>query len=100
MTNLVMLSSKQVCELGGCTYRQLDYWARLGWITPEVQAEGSGTQRRWSPQAVDIVRVLAAFSRMTTLGGNLGKALAEHPEGPWVMRHGNVKITVELYSDV
>jgi len=36
----------QVCSLVGITYRQLDYWARTGLITPSVQAaQGSGSQR-------------------------------------------------------
>jgi len=36
----------QVCNLVSITYRQLDYWARTGLITPSIQsAQGSGSQR-------------------------------------------------------
>ena len=36
----------QVCKLVEITYRQLDYWARTGLITPTIQtATGSGSQR-------------------------------------------------------
>jgi DNA-binding transcriptional MerR regulator len=39
----------QVCELVGITYRQLDYWARTGLLTPSVaDATGSGSRRRYS----------------------------------------------------
>ncbi|MHB8430827.1 MAG: MerR family transcriptional regulator [Acidimicrobiales bacterium] len=38
-----------VCELVGITYRQLDYWARTGLMRPSItDAQGSGTQRRYS----------------------------------------------------
>jgi DNA-binding transcriptional MerR regulator len=43
------LSSRQVCEAVGITFRQLDYWVRQGTLVPSnAQAKGSGTQRRWS----------------------------------------------------
>jgi DNA-binding transcriptional MerR regulator len=39
----------QVCELVGITYRQLDYWARTGLLTPSLaDATGSGSRRRYS----------------------------------------------------
>ncbi len=39
----------QVCSIVGITYRQLDYWARTGLLTPSLaEAKGSGTQRRYS----------------------------------------------------
>ncbi len=39
----------QVCKIVGITYRQLDYWARTGLLTPSIsEAQGSGTQRRYS----------------------------------------------------
>jgi DNA-binding transcriptional MerR regulator len=35
-----------VCKLIGISYRQLDYWARTGLVTPSVRAaDGSGSQR-------------------------------------------------------
>jgi DNA-binding transcriptional MerR regulator len=35
-----------VCKLVGISYRQLDYWARTGLVTPSVRAaDGSGSQR-------------------------------------------------------
>ena len=38
-----------VCRVVGISYRQLDYWARTGLVTPSIRdAGGSGTQRLYS----------------------------------------------------
>ena len=43
-------------ELAGISYRQLDHWARQGWVTPSVDAgEGRSGRRRYS--ADDVVRL-------------------------------------------
>lgn len=37
------------CSVAGITYRQLDYWARTGLVTPGIRdAAGSGSQRLYS----------------------------------------------------
>jgi DNA-binding transcriptional MerR regulator len=42
-------SGPQVCRLTGVTYRQLDYWARTGLVTPSITpATGSGSKRAYS----------------------------------------------------
>lgn len=52
-------SSSQVCALTGASYRQLDYWVRTGIIRPELAtAHGSGTQRRFAPEQVRLVRLI------------------------------------------
>lgn len=44
----VGFSGPQVCRLVGITYRQLDYWARTGLLTPTLAAaRGSGSKRRY-----------------------------------------------------
>lgn len=44
------------CAAAAVTYRQLDYWTRIGLVTPSVRAaSGSGTQRLYSRD--DIVRL-------------------------------------------
>lgn len=50
-----MLSSEQVVEQTGITYRQLDYWTRRGWLEPAEGGNGSGDPRRWAPAVVDHV---------------------------------------------
>ncbi len=51
MTEIVTsgFSGPTVCRLTGVTYRQLDYWARTGLVTPSIQpAQGSGSKRTYS----------------------------------------------------
>src|ERR1700722_9199849 len=62
----------QVCKIVGITYRQLDYWARTGLLRPSVvDANGSGTQRRYSYQ--DVVE-LKVIKQLLDAGVNLQKA--------------------------
>ena len=47
------------CNVAGITYRQLDYWARTGLVTPEIRgAEGSGTQRLYSFRDILMLKVV------------------------------------------
>lgn len=49
----------EVCRLVGISYRQLDYWARTGLVTPSIrEAGGSGTQRLYSFQDLVQLRVI------------------------------------------
>ena len=49
----------EVCRLVGISYRQLDYWARTGLVTPSIrEAGGSGTQRLYSFQDLIQLRVI------------------------------------------
>ncbi|HEX9236260.1 MAG TPA: MerR family transcriptional regulator [Actinomycetota bacterium] len=48
-----------VCKIVGISYRQLDYWARTGLVTPSVrEAGGSGTQRLYSFKDLVQLRVI------------------------------------------
>jgi DNA-binding transcriptional MerR regulator len=47
------------CAAAGITYRQLDYWARTGLVTPTVRgAAGSGTQRLYGFRDILVLRVV------------------------------------------
>ncbi|MBE6477909.1 MAG: MerR family transcriptional regulator [Propionibacteriaceae bacterium] len=47
------------CSAAGITYRQLDYWARTGLVTPGIRsADGSGTQRLYSFRDILMLRVV------------------------------------------
>jgi len=47
------------CSAAGITYRQLDYWARTGLVSPEVRsAGGSGTQRLYSFRDILLLKVV------------------------------------------
>ena len=54
------LTSRQVCDHAGVTYRQLDYWSRSGYLGDEGEGRrGSGIPRRWTPRQAAVVAVLA-----------------------------------------
>jgi DNA-binding transcriptional MerR regulator len=58
-----------VCDIVGISYRQLDYWARTGLVTPSIRrAAGSGSQRLYSFE--DLVR-LRVVKRLLDAGVNL-----------------------------
>jgi len=47
------------CAAAGITYRQLDYWARTGLVTPSVRdAAGSGSQRLYGFRDILILRIV------------------------------------------
>ncbi|MBC7105109.1 MAG: MerR family transcriptional regulator [Firmicutes bacterium] len=49
---------KDVLQLTGLTYRQLDYWDRSGFISPSVAAAaGPGTERLYSFRDVVALKV-------------------------------------------
>jgi len=56
-----LYSSQEAARLSGISYRQLDYWARLGIVKPAREAKGTGTARRWSPTEIVELRVIAGL---------------------------------------
>ncbi|AKE41172.1 MerR family transcriptional regulator [Corynebacterium kutscheri] len=47
------------CQVAGITYRQLDYWARTGLVTPTIRtAHGSGSQRLYSFKDVLVLKIV------------------------------------------
>lgn len=79
--------STEACEIAGITYRQLDYWARLGVITPSIEpAAGSGSSRRYSFDdvvALTLVGILSdhGFSRLSTIRSAIEKLAVIAPLG-------------------
>ncbi len=62
----VPITSWDVCGQAGISYRQLDYWCRLGIIEPVGAASpGSGSQRRFTAREI---RVVAFVARLYELG--------------------------------
>ena len=55
-------SGPTVCRLTGVTYRQLDYWARTGLVTPSITpAMGSGSKRKYAYLDVLEVKVIKSL---------------------------------------
>jgi hypothetical protein len=63
-----LYSSLEVCQVAGITYRQLDYWVRIGRFTPEVAARGSGSQRKFSASDVRALIFMAELMRFGAQG--------------------------------
>lgn len=85
----------QVCGIVGITYRQLDYWARTGFMVPSLQkARGSGTQRLYS--FADLVQ-LKVVKRLIDAGMDvkrIRKAFSElsRQSSPWNWEDGQVTL--------
>ncbi len=56
---LVGYRGPAACQIAGITYRQLDYWARTGLVSPTVRmAHGSGSQRLYSFKDILVLKVV------------------------------------------
>ena len=54
------LSSMDICRATDIAYRQLDYWATAGVITPTIaDTDGKGTPRRWSHDDLTALQTIA-----------------------------------------
>lgn len=56
------VSTMEMCERAGCTYRQADWWASNGVLVGQVQARGSGSRRRYSEADVTVATALTALA--------------------------------------
>ena len=55
----------------GISYRQLDYWTRLGHLRPDAARPGSGNARYWPETEIEIAR---RMGRLAAAGLPLGFA--------------------------
>lgn len=58
-----MMSSDALAHAAGCTFRQIDCWARAGYLNPHPRAASSGVPRRWSAPESLIAVVMARLVR-------------------------------------
>jgi len=83
------------CAAAGITYRQLDYWARTGLVTPSVRdAAGSGSQRLYGFRDILILRIV---KRLIDTGVSLPniRAAVNHLD----TRTGNDLASLTIMSD-
>lgn len=53
--------AKEVMQLTGVTYRQLDYWSRRGFLGLVTGGGGSGRRRQWThDQVVNVAKLIGA----------------------------------------
>lgn len=87
----------EVCKVVGISYRQLDYWARTGLVTPSVRdAGGSGTQRLYSFQDLVQLKVIkklldtgVSLQRIRKAVGYLRTHLNKQPMGTTLLSDGS-----------
>lgn len=71
----LLISTRELCDLVGLTYRQADYWVRQGYLTPTVATSGgSGIPRRFT---VTEARVADALRQVLGAGCRAGAAVAD-----------------------
>lgn len=95
--NVAAHSTPMVQELTGASFRQLDWWARRGVLVPSIaDANGSGTQRRYSDDDVRAVRVVRALAEL----GAKGRLLAGVPDVVRDLQPGDTHLVVTAEGEV
>ncbi len=81
MTEL-RLTTRELCDLTGITYRQADYWVRQGYLLADCPEPGSGHRRT---HAVGELRVADALRQVLgagcRAGGNVAVTVRRLPLG-------------------
>lgn len=104
-----LYSSTEACRLADISYRQLDYWCRIGTVTPAGPARpGSGARRRWTTQQVHVLAVLAAVGGHVPISAldELGAMLLDWDAATWddtllfVSRRGGVYVWAGDYRQI
>lgn len=98
----------EVCRVVGITYRQLDYWARTGLVTPSIkEAGGSGTQRLYSFEDLVQLRVIkrlidagVSLQSVRKAIGYLKENLNRAPQGVTLMSDGKSIYALESPDEV
>ena len=70
----------------GVSYRQLDYWDRLGALCPTVAARGSGSQRLYSEAQLRVAWALGRLSQLSKQAGlwtPAARELESWPRAEW-----------------
>jgi DNA-binding transcriptional MerR regulator len=65
------LSAVDVVAQARISYRQLDHWAKCGYLTPDREGKGSGVRREWPVAELEIARRMGV---LTAAGIRVGQA--------------------------
>lgn len=98
----------EVCKVVGISYRQLDYWARTGLVTPSVRdAGGSGTQRLYSFADLVQLKVIkklldtgVSLQRIRKAVGYLRDHLQRQPVGMTLLSDGSKIYAAESPEEI
>lgn len=75
-----VVSTNELLDVTGATYRQVDYWCRRGFIPGQERRPGSGQPRVWTWEQVARVQGLCAASELIEKGL---PAVAEAIDAGW-----------------
>lgn len=75
------LTTPQAAAEAGITFRQLDYWTRIGVAFPHAEARGQGSRRVWTRGEVEVLKSMATWTR---LGVDLRNARALAEQGAYI----------------
>ena len=89
-----VLTSRQVCDEAGISYRQLDYWSRQGVLGDDNRDRGSGNKRRWTRRQAVTLAVVGRFVELGARPSELGELVAFLNDLP-----GDEWETTTLYVD-
>lgn len=81
-----LVSASQAAALAGISYRQLDYWLRVGLLDSAVPGNGSGSRRRFDSRDVADARLAALLMRLhgdTVWAGRVLESIRHLPLAEW-----------------
>lgn len=98
------MNSAEVCRRAGVSYRQLDHWIKMGYLTPAVDAKGSGHPRTYSTEDAIVATVLKDYLACRQSGRPLGPgfqnfirtAIREKPKVRLGRRGSVVSLVIDL----
>lgn len=98
------IDSKELVELTGATYRQIDYWCRQGFIFAVGEnTPGSGKYRRFNKNIIERVRLVVKISNAFSRGNSPLRSIFDNYEyGEYNMGSG-VYLTwdvIEIERDI
>lgn len=105
-TDTTTVSSRQLCEQSGATYRQIDEWTRQALLVTVNSVPGTGTPRRYSLEQVGIARGLARWSAFVAIGPGrpgsmptMSALISAGGDGPVMLAPGIYVVPAELAAD-
>lgn len=98
------INSVELCKLTGATYRQIDYWCSLKYISPvENNNPGSGKPRRFNKTSVDKIKLLVKISKAFARENSPLQKVVDHYEEGMVDMGDGIFLTwdvIELEREV
>lgn len=97
VVTVVTVGTRELVAQSGASYRQIDYWTRVGLLEAENDEPGSGHHRRYPVEAVAVARALARWAAIEVEGRRrLAEVARTGSDAPVVLAPGVYVIPAEL----